>query len=223
MNEPPVACTDGRVGRGAAGVVVGIVPEDGVAAERAAAEHGRQAPAVERLIRRRTGSREVEDRRRDVGRDHRHVAGRARRGDPRPRHDQGHADAPLVGRSLARAERLHVGKRRLAAVIAGEHDRGAVADAELIEDIEDAAQRVVHALHHRRVGGPPGRHPGLLGGIPRCDRGLRLDRGMDAVVRQVEEERPVAVGRDEGDRLGSLAVGEVFARRAVGERADGVR
>ena len=47
-----------------------MVPEDGVAAERAAAEYGRQAPAVERLIRRRTGSSEVEDRRRDVGRDH---------------------------------------------------------------------------------------------------------------------------------------------------------
>ena len=49
---------------------------------------------------------------------------------------------------------------------------------------------------------------------------LGLDRRVDAVVGQVEEERRGLVGRDELHRLGRLAVGEVFARRPFGERRD---
>ncbi len=208
------------MGRGAAWMVVGIVPVEGVAGEHAAAERPREAHAVQWLRGLWADAGEVEDRRRDIGRDHGHGVCRARLRHARPRHEKRHSDACLVGRALARAERRVVGHVHQPAVVAGEEDGGAVADADRIERIEDPAHRVVDTLHHRGIGGVFAVTVPHVRLVLRGYVWLRLDRRVHAVVREVEEEWLVAVSLDKPHRLGSLAVSEIFPRRAVGERGD---
>ena len=226
------------MGRGAAGMVVGIVPVEGMAIEGLPAEDRRQADAVERRSRLAADARQFEDRRRDVHRDHRLVARRARRRQAGPRDDERDAHAPLPGRSFAGAEGAVVGDRKEAAVIAGEEDRRRIAKREPVERIEDPTDGVVDALHHRRIRGvglPKAllatdrlARPGLCireaaGSDIRClDVGLGLERGVDAEVGEIKKEGTVAVGLDEGHCLPRQPVGEVFPGRAIGERGDRV-
>ena len=207
-----------------------------MAVEGAATEDRRQADAIEQSTRLGAHSCQIEDRRRDVHRDHRLVARRARRRQAGPRDEERHPHAPFPGRSLAGAEGTVVGDREETAVVAREDDRRRVAKRESVERLDDLADRVVDALHHRGIRGVglpktllapdrlagPGRRIGEAAGsdIRRLDVGLGLERGVDAEVGEIKKEGMVAVGLDEGYGLSRQPVGEGFAGGAIGECGD---
>ena len=106
---------------------------------------------------------------------------------------------------------------------------------QLVEFVEDAADIFIEVLDHSRVGGVVLNLPygaavvveelggfacwlfGRLGFVFFQQSGLRLQRVVDGVVREVNEERLLAILLDEADCLAGEAVGEVFPLRSVGQ------
>ena len=160
------------------------------------------ADAVE--IRRGGRARQIEERRQPVGVHHRGVDDASRR-DARAADDERHAQAAFVEVALAGAERRVVGHARVrpfrhvqAAVVAGEDDDGALAQAGGVEMGEQAADAVVERLQRRGIRGFEGAG---IGGHQRRPR--RQERDVRVVVGEVEEERALAVRVDEALRLRS--------------------
>jgi len=137
-----------------------------------------------------------------VGKGREQIVANDRHGRVRARLDAGaggeerHAQAALVVGALAGAKRL-VEMRilpREAAVVRGEKHVGVVGQLELVEHVENAADRLVEVVDHRRI--PVGgvhlaRRAGLVSG----QRGrLGLGREVDGVVRYLQIKRHAGMG-----------------------------
>ena len=110
-----------------------------------------------------------------------------------------------------------IGRRRVrpllhaqAAVVRREHDQGAIGQFQFVELFENAADAVVETFDHGGVN-----RIALLAGpaalVLRDQLRLRLQGNVNGVVRQIEEERLVAVALDEFLGLRRQPVGEIFA------------
>ena len=137
--------------------------------------------------------------------------------DAGPLDDQRHADAALIIRALVGPQRGVARGVVEAAVVRGEDDDGVLLEAEFVQRGQHAAHAFIHALDHRGIRGfalPLGlRDLFILGDHLR----LGLQRRVDAVMREVKEERAVALVADELHRFVGQAVRQVLARLAVGQ------
>jgi len=166
-------------------------------------------------------------------------------GGAEPFYQERFAHAAFVGPAFAGAQgqvgcgRTHGGGE--AAVVRGEKDDGVFVEFQLGEFVEEAADIFIEVLDHRSVGRVVLNLPhgaaviieefgafacGQLGGFGFVffeQSGLGLERVVDGIVREVDEERLVAVLLDEADRLAGETVGEVFPVRSVGQVRELIR
>ena len=179
------------------------------------------ADAVELLIRLRVDVKHLQQRRIEITALDHFVAARAGGHDARLHNDRRAADTAFVHRRLAAAQRRVAGRRRavdfvvhVAAIVGGEHDDRVVGDVQSIQRVEQRADRVVHALDHRRVGRAALRIVGidsLLVLVDQCLLGV--ERSVNAEHPVVQKERFVLVCFHERDGFFGHAIFDVLIGR----------
>ena len=127
-------------------------------------------------------------------------------------------DAALEERDLPAAERpVHVGQADVvgAAVVGREEDQRVLLEAVRAERVQHAPDAAVERADHRRVDAQA-----VVGDLRERVVVLarRLERRVRRPVRQVQEERPIAVGLDHLHGLVGVVVREVARRREGGCR-----
>ncbi len=227
LDDLPIPGADGTVRGGAAGMVVRVMPEEGPLGEALALKERSDAEAIAVVSGGVLGAGDFEEGRVEVHRLDRGGNSGTGPGHAGPEGDEGNADAAFVDITLAGAEGEVAGGAVIAAqdetaVVGREEDDGIGGDAEGIQFGADAADGVVDRFEEGSVGGVAlgVRSAGLVLGD---DVGLTGERGVDGVVREVDEERVGSVLLDEGEGLRAFAVGEELAVGAVGELGEVVR
>ena len=225
MHQTPVAVPDRRVRRRAARVVVRIVPEERLAIQGrlGIAQDAGQAHPVDLFVVGRipAGTRNLEHCRVHVHGNHGLVADRPRGRHAGPEIDRGRADAAFVRRSLARSQRIVLGRvphasvRALAVeppVVAREHNDRLARNPQLVELRPDATDAAIQGREHAGIG-RVAVSLGRVRAIPEPSQivGLCLDRRVNRVVREVEQEWLVSEVLEDAQRLVRQPVGEVVA------------
>ncbi len=169
-----------------------------------AGEQGPEVAAIDHAITRRREPGERQQRREQVEVHRRGVQRLARRQRSRPRHQRRHALATLEGLAFAPAQAAGAALMPRP-VVAGEDNEGVLAEPACRERAQQLADARVELLD--RVAVRPG---------GRAAREARRgqQRRVYVLVRDVEEERPVAVAVDEADRLAHELGGHVLLREA---------
>ncbi len=182
-------------------------------------QHGQQALAVDHPIGGQLDAGDLQDRGKEVDAAGRHVGGALRLDHAGPANDQWHANAAFVGKPFAGTQRGVVGRSQQPAVVRGEDDHRVLGKTQLVQHGHDPARGIVDTLDHGRINGVL-LVRARLGTIFLDQISLGLDRRMHGIVAQIQEERLVAVGPDERDRLVRFPIGQVLAfstRRQVGD------
>ena len=102
-----------------------------------------------------------------------------------------------------------------------EDDDRILGQPKLIESIRDTSDAFIHAVNHCRVGRIV--VPGMttLRAVSLDQLRLRLNRRVDAIVRQVQEERPVVMRVEEADCFVGQSISEIltgFSRFQIRQR-----
>ena len=218
VDQAKVAFTNRAVRRRPTGVIVRVVPIDGVTVQLAAAEHGGEAAAVD-LCGESLDASHLEDGRIEVERDGGGRFDAARFGHTGPESDERHTDAPFVGGALARPVGAVLRDRKQAAVIAGEEDHGIVLEFKSAEIGANRTKRVVDAADERGVGGVTllERRIGVdFTFVLGDDLRLASKGRVDCVMWQVDEEWTVFVGLHELHGLSGFSISQEFTLRAFG-------
>ena len=222
-----------------------VVPEDRALGRILTFEFGHEAGAVKVLLRKRRQPGHGEDGGEKIRGGHRLGANTTRAGGAGPLDQERFAHATFVGPAFARTQR-QVGSRRTLgggepAIVRREYDDGIFVEFQFCEFVEDAADIVIEVFDHRGVGGvvlhlphgaavvveelgaSPGGKLGRFGFVFFQQGGFGLQRVVDGVVREVNEERLFAILLDEADRLAGETVGEVFPLRSIRQVREFIR
>ena len=131
----------------------------------------------------------------------------------RPLHKHRHPNAAFEKRQLPAAIRLvHLGQTDIARrpVVAGEYNDGVFRKAIVFKRLQHTPDAAIKRTHHRRVHA----HPVILDLRQRVVVGFgSLQRRMNAPMREVKQERPVAVSTNRLDSLIGVIVSEIALRR----------
>ena len=214
VDETPIAIANRGVGRGAAGVVMGIMPIKRTRGKSFALEQRKEVhPIVGGLDLGGGGDGGKPIHGDDWGRRLRMGFGLIW-----PENDRGDANPTLVSGAFPGTKTEVLGNRKEPPVVARKNDHCAIGELEFLEFGAEGADALIDRRDHRRVLGVFVGSLGIAQGLEASNHwGWGAQRGVNGEVRKIKEPRVALIFFDPSGGFAGEAFGELFTGWTIGK------